>query len=92
MARQIQNSRGVRDMTPEEEAALDASAARNAARKAATGYKKCRIRKYKSERDQLGAIWKQIKADRDAGKVLHPETDAMLNDIEAVKAEEPKPV
>ena len=51
-----------------------------------------RVASYPGLGDQFDAMWKQLLADRVAGKVLDVETDTMLDTIQQVKADYPKPV
>lgn len=80
-----------------DQAALDAQAAKEKLSVECEQVRSQRQNDYPAIRDQLDAIWKQMAADRESGKALVPEAEAMLGSaktdgtILGVKAKHPLP-
>ena len=81
----------VSETSPEAEAALRVEQDGWALDYAANGYKTERKAAYASTGDQLDAIWKQMAADKAAGKSLDAATDLALGEVLKVKSDNPKP-
>lgn len=86
----IRNGRRVALSEAERQAIAEDRTAMEAER-AAVAYRHARRREYPPIGDQLDVLWRQLEAERAAGRALDPAADAMLDQVQAVKARHPKP-
>ena len=80
-----------KDAAQADQAGVDAAVDEYAAHVASIKYREDRAGAYASTGDQLDAIWKQMAADKAAGKSLDAATDDALSAALKVKSDNPKP-